>query len=32
MMLQRFLEEYEKITALPIKGQKINAIDRHFCG
>ena len=30
MMLQRFLEEYEKITALPIKGQKINAIDRHF--
>lgn len=30
MMLQRFLEEYEKITTLPIKGQKINAIDRHF--
>lgn len=30
MMLQRFLKEYEKITALPIKGQKINAIDRHF--
>lgn len=32
MMLQRFLEEYEKITALPINGQKINAIDCHFCG